>query len=446
MLALNAIALFSALAAGASSAPVTARIDCSAAQSCDIHPSVEQVFDVAQKLAAAERYDEAIDLLKVVSHDNNTDYRAEARVRIARYFIAKGDKVTALSWYRQLLDEKPEASSVRVEVAALLADMGDVSAAKHQLRQAQAGGLPPEVAQVINQYANALRSYKSWGGSFELDLAPDSNINRATDARTLDTVIAPLNLSRDARERSGVGLKGSGQLYVRANLNKDLTLVPRVSGLGTFYRDSQFNDISASAQLGLEWRMKSDRFTPSAGLTRRWYGGDLYARTQSLSLDWLHPAGKRAQIDIDWGISKVRYIRNSFQGGTIYNASVSYERAFSARSGASLALSANRQTARDPGYATTSGGIGLVYWHDFGKFTVFGTANVNRLEADERLFLYPQRRKELYARGGLGAVFRHVQVAGFSPVLRVAYERNWSTVGIYDYRRIVTEAGVTRSF
>jgi hypothetical protein len=51
-----------------------------------------------------------------------------------------------------------------------------------------------------------------------------------------------------------------------------------------------------------------------------------------------------------------------------------------------------------------------------------------------------------YLRGGVGAVWRKVEVAGFSPVVRVAYERNWSTVGIYDFRRVTTDVGITRSF
>ena len=348
--------------------------------------------------------------------------------------------------YRAILDEKPDASRVRLELAALLAQMGDLSGARRQVRQAQAAGLPPEVAQVVDQYSAALRSMKPWGGSAELAIAPDSNINRATDAKTLDTVIAPLTLSDDARQRSGLGLKGSGQLYLRADLNKDFTLAPRISGQGVIYRASQFDDVSGSAQLGLEWRLKEDKLTPSAGYTWRWYGGDLYAQTQDLGLDWQHPVGKRAQLDTNVSVSQARYVRNALQDGEIYTASVTYERALSVQSGGSVSFYANRQTARDPGYATLSGALGLVYWHDFGKTTLFGTATVSRLEADRKLFLYPDRREEWYARGGLGAVFRQIQIAGFSPVARVAYERNWSTVGIYEYRRIATDIGMTRAF
>lgn len=408
--------------------------------------SAAQLLNLAEEAEHNNDLSAAQSIYRALAQDPNLDVRNEARFRHAQLLVRARKLTDAAVLYRKILDEKPEAARVRLELAALLSRLGDLSGARHELRQAQAGGLPPEVAQVVNQYVAALRSLKPWGGSIELALAPDSNINRATDAKTLDTVIAPLDLSRDARERSGLGLKGSGQLYARANLNKDLTLVPRVSGQGTFYRQDQFNDVSGSAQLGLEWRLKSDRFTPSAGYTWRWYGGDLYARTRSFNIDWLHPAGKRGQLDTNLGISRARYVRNGLQDGVIYNGSVSYERALTARSGGSVSLSANRQTARDAGYATASGALGVVYWHDMGKFTVFGTVTLSRLEADKRLSLFPERRREWYGRGGLGSIFRQIQVAGFSPVVRIAYERNWSTVGIYDFKRVVTDVGITRSF
>ena len=73
-------------------------------------------------------------------------------------------------------------------------------------------------------------------------------------------------------------------------------------------------------------------------------------------------------------------------------------------------------------------------------------ATVRRLESDARLFPFTARRKEWFLRGSVGATFRQIEVAGFSPVVRVAYERNTSTVGIYDYRRTTIDLGITRAF
>ena len=170
----------------------------------------------------------------------------------------------------------------------MLAAMGNESAARREIRQAQAGGLPDDVAITVDQFARALRSTRQWGGSIEVALAPDTNVNRATQARTLDTVIAPLTLSEDARARSGVGLKLAGQaLRARIELGDSWALLPRIASAGTLYRAKEFNDISGSALLGVEWRRGRDRLSPSVGRTWRWYGGMPYARTATISMDWL---------------------------------------------------------------------------------------------------------------------------------------------------------------
>jgi outer membrane protein len=219
-----------------------------------------------------------------------------------------------------------------------------------------------------------------------------------------------------------------------------------LSGQGSLYRANQFNDVAGSAQLGVEWTKGRSRYVPAVGRTYRWYGGKLYAVTDTASINWRRRLGKKAQLDTDFALGRSRYKLNPLQSGMIYTASVSYERAFDARSGGSITLSGQRQTANDAGYATVSGGVGLLYWREIGKVTLFGNADVRRLEADARLLLFPSRRQETYGRLSLGATFRHIQVAGFSPLLRTSYERNKSSVGLYDYDRKAIEVGVTRAF
>ncbi len=85
-----------------------------------------------------------------------------------------------------------------------------------------------------------------------------------------------------------------------------------------------------------------------------------------------------------------------------------------------------------------------------GKTTLFVNTTARRLESDAGLVLGPfgtlPRRKEWFLRAGLGGTFRQIEVAGFSPVVRVAYERNFSTVTIYDYHRVNVDFGITRAF
>lgn len=405
------------------------------------------IFRLADAAIAAERFDDAGILYRALVHDADPDMRAEARFRLGMMMADRQKRFRdAATIFRALLDEKPDAVRVRLELARVLALMGDEASARRQVRQAQSAGLPPDVAVVVDLFANALRSTKPLGGSIELALAPDSNINRATDARTLDTVIAPLNLSRDARAQSGLGLKLGGQGYARFGVGGRVALLGRVSTIANLYKASQFNDISLSVQAGPEITFTRDRLRPAVGVTHRYYGGNLYARTATASLNWRHTLSRRAQFDADVSVSPTHYARNPLQDGTIYDASVTLERALTPRMGGSVTLLVNRQTARDPGYATTAGGASLVLWRDLGRTTLFGSATYRHLRADERLFLFTSIRTDNLYRVAGGATLRHITVQGFAPVLRLIWERNQSTVGIYDYRRRAFELGVTRAF
>jgi tetratricopeptide (TPR) repeat protein len=405
-----------------------------------------QLFDIADQAKAAGKPDDAEAVYKALSRDPTLEIRSEARFRLGMMYADMKRYTDAALAFRAIIDEQPNAARVRLELARVLTAMGDEGAARQQLRQAQASGLPPQVALVVDRFQQALRSNKTFGGNFELAFAPDSNINRATSAKTLDTVIAPLTLSDDARSKSGIGAHVSGQVYARFRLSPRLSIVPRVSGDGLFYKESQFNDVSGSALTGLEWQFGGDRIVPSVGATWRYYGGKLYARTNTADVRWTHRLGRRTQMDSSFTYGTTSYKLNKAQDGDLFSLGWSLERALTARTGVGVSLNGLRQTARDPGYATTSGGVTLIGWRDMGKTTLFANVTARRLESDARLFPFTDRRKEWYLRGVIGATFRQIEVAGFSPVVRVSAERNISSVGLYDYRRVNVDVGITRAF
>lgn len=408
--------------------------------------SAPDVFTLADQARTAERFDDAATLYEALLNDADADVRAEARFRLAMMRADQGRYADAAIGLRRLLDDRPDAVRVRLELARVLAAMGEDAGARRALRQARAGSLPDDVAATIDRFDLALRSRRKVGGSLDIALAPDSNVNRATRARTLDTSVAPLTLSDDARARSGLGLRFGGQSFIRLNLGDRLSLVPRVAALASLYRDTQFNDASGTALVGLEWRRGRDRLTPALGAGRRWYGGLRYADSTTAALDWLHPIGGKAQVLLHGGIAQVRYRRNDLQDGALYDASAGWEAAATPTSGWALTLSGYRQTARDPGYAIWSGCVGSLAWREFGRWTVTATAGVSRLKGDGRLFLFTDRRREWLLRAGTAVTARSLAVAGFAPIVRLNVERNTSSVGLYSYRRVAADLGIVRTF
>jgi tetratricopeptide (TPR) repeat protein len=408
--------------------------------------SAGELFKLADQKARIGDADTAITIYRALEQDPDAAIHSEARFRHALLLTSQKRLAEAAVLYRAILDEQPHAQRVRLELAALLSQMGDLAGALRLLRQAQAGGLPQEVARVVDQYAAALRSQKPINASVEIALAPNTNVNRATNATTLDTVLAPFQLSDDARAKSGLGLKIGGQVVARLPVGTRLSWIARASGQGSLYRDPSFNDVIGSVQTGVEARYGKLRLQPLIGESLRWYGGSLYASTSSASVNILKPIGHRAQIEADLGAGWADYRRNNLQDGLLYNGSITYERALSDRFGGSATLSFNRQDARDPGYATTSVGGQFMVWRDMGKTSVYASGSLFRLHGDERLFLFRNKRREWLFRGTIGGVFRAFTVSHFAPLIRLTYERNRSTVGIYDYKRLGAELGISRAF
>jgi outer membrane protein len=378
--------------------------------------------------------------------ETDGELRVEARFRLAVMLDTLGRQADAAKELRAILAEKPDAQGIRVILARMLAQSGEGEAARKEFRQAQEAGLPPEVQAVVRQFVAALRSSKSVGGSLSLALVADSNINRATGSDFLDTVIAPFLLSQDAQAQSGTGVNVAGTAYARAPLAKGIKLLARLSAQADLYNKSRFNDLRGGGQVGIEWIAGKDRFAPSIGRSYRWFGGDRYATTDTLSLGWRHKAGGKAWIDGTAAIGKANYALNDGLDGNVYDLSLRYERSLSQKQGAGLTLSAQRQAAIDPGYATISGGIDALYWRQQGEVTLYGSLGLNHLEADERQLLFPKRRKDWLFSTTLGASFSKSPIAGFTPLLRASYVRNISTVTLYDYSRARIEIGLTRTF
>jgi hypothetical protein len=424
--------LFAAVPVGASAPAVTV--------------SPARLLEWAGEMEVAGRTDLARRALAALTADQALPIRQEARFRIARLDAAAGRHADAALLYRTMLDEEPGAQRVRLELAAVLAAMGDEAGARKALREAQAAGLPPEVAQVADRFSAALRSRKRLGATVEVALAPDTNIARAPRGDRLETVLGDFELDADARARSGLGFAASGQIYARHPIGRRANLLARLSGAASLYRQSRFNDVALGLVAGPELALGADRLALEAGVAQRWFGGERWTTTTSIGANWFHPLDRRSQLRLASAIGFIANHRNDWQDGRSYSLSASYERATSARAGLGVALALDRQALREPSLSTTAGQATLLGYRDFGAATLVGTLTVGRLRADERQYLFPQARAETLTRATLAATFRQLRVGSLAPLLRLTAERNASNIAIYDYRRLRTEIGVTRAF
>jgi hypothetical protein len=405
------------------------------------------MLQLAEQRQAAGDLEFVTTLYKTLENDPDPNIRAEARFRRAKLLLNANRNEEAAVLLRRLLDEKPAATMVRLELAHTLQLIGDSDGALRQLRAAQAAGLPASVARLVQRYSDALRSQRPFGASFEIAIAPDSNISRATRSDTLGTIFGDFDIDKDSKARSGTGLALSGQIYRRIGFGSSgHDLLVRGSGFGNLYRHSRFDDLALDVAAGPELRFGRNQVNFELGATERWYGLKPFTRSFRAGASWTRPAGERTQLRINGSASRITNKLNGLQSGKSYSGRIAVERALSPTLGLGAHLSSERLAARDAGYSTTAWTLGILAWRDLGRATITAEGEFGRLRADERLVLFPDKRSDRSLSLAIGATFRQLTLGGFAPVVRLKIERNRSSIEFYDYKRVRTEFGIARAF
>ena len=406
-----------------------------------------EMLRLAELASSKDDLSAAVAIYAALERDPDGAVRAEARFRHAKQLLGQKRNSEAALLLRRLLDEKPDAVVPRLELAHALQLLGDADAALRELRAAQASGLPPAVARMVDRYSQALRASRPFGASFEFALAPNSNINRATRSNTLGTIFGDFDIDEDSKAKSGTGLSLRGQAYRRIRLgNGGTNILARLSGFGDLYRKTEFNDIALDFAAGPELRLGRNQLNIEIGATQLWFGQKPFMRSARAAATWTRGIGDRMQLRLSGSAALIDNQFNDLQDGKAYSGRMSLERALTATTGLGLNVSLDRQALTDPGYSTTGWRAGLIGWHDVGRMTLTAEAEFGRLRADERLVLFPDKRSERYSRLSLGTTFRQLEFHGFAPVARFSIERNRSTIGFYDFKRTRSELGFVRAF
>ena len=420
---------------------------CAPAQAADvIRLDAGRLIGIARQLEQSGRTADAVAAYRALSADPNVDVRAEARFRLARIAMAQRQWKNAALLLRRVLDDRPKAQPVRLALAETLAELGDEGAALRELRAAQAGGLPLDVARMVDRYSTALRARRPFGATIQVALAPDTNINVATSNDRLDTVIGDFEIDEGSQRRSGIGVSLQGAVYGRLALDSDLSLLARTNVAATLHKKKAFNDIALEVAAGPEFRAGPLRMNAEAGLMRRWYGMRTYEDRIGAKLSGSLPLTPRTVARATVGLAKSNNRLNDLQDGRIWSAEIGLEHALDSRTGIGPGLSFERSDLSDPAYSTTGWQARLIGWREFGRTTAFASIAAGRLAADERLALFPERRRDRSLRISIGATMRQAEIAGFAPQIRLSFDRNASNIEFYDHRRRRLEIGVVRAF
>jgi hypothetical protein len=446
------LALSAGAIAGLSPVPDSPTLkDCSNGV-CTLRMTAPQLLMAAEKAVLAKRYNEARPMLAALEH---APEMAMERHFLQGYVAAQTSELkVAEREFRAVLRDRPDMTRARLELAQVLLREGKEGAADHHFRLAEeASDLPPEIEKTIRQARGIIRSKRNWTFNIDFGLVPDSNINNATDARTIDLDFGSgpqkAELNSDARARSAVGQQVSANGSVRLRLKDGLAMVVDGNGQFTNYRGSDADDVSALLAVGPEVTMKNGARVALQGVGySRWYGGKVAQQGAGARVSYQQNLARGQRIGAQ---AEVRQINSHFSDaydGTSYAAYLSYERVVHKSLVGSATVFGRIEDLKSAGYSSKELGMNLGIGGELPKGINAGlSVGISRALFEEPLIILgpdPRRDWRMNARAYLG--LRSIRVLGFSPSVTYSFSKTNSNIRLYDAKRHRVAFSLARYF
>ena len=190
----------------------------------------------------------------------------------------------AIAAFRLILVNRPELVRVRLELARAFFLKGQYDLARRHFERVLAGGVPPPVAANVRAFLSAMQTQRRFTGYFGAAVAPDSNLNAASESDVIyiDTIFGRLPFTRegDIGARSGLGLSvwGGGEFQHPDPRNERLRLRIGADLAVREYPGGDFDQTFLAAHAGPRWLASPITELSLLGTAQRqWLGGSRYA-------------------------------------------------------------------------------------------------------------------------------------------------------------------------
>ena len=429
------------------------------------HLSTDPKLRAARVLVLNQRFDEALRLLRSVptDHPDKVDVlflvglaalgAAEAREDAGEREILLDGAVAAL---RLILIDRPELMRVRLELARAFFLKREDELAERHFQQALAGRPPPSVVINIQRFLRIIRERRRWRGQFGLSVAPDSNLNSASDARTvwLDTPFGRLPFQRggDIDPKSGVGLSVWGGGEYQHRLAERFRLRAGADAAVRDYKESVFDSHFLASHIGPLWLIDSEtEASLLATVQRQWSGGQPSTDQFGLRLEGERRLSPRLSVFGRAGVRRRNCRDCNWLDGPVGEVSLgaSWGALPVLRVGGNVGWSWSRTNAEYWRHDGPEASLGATVFLPRG-FTLGARASMRWKDYQGEGFAHRtidrEPREDKTRTLSLSLHNRAITVFGFSPRLTLVNERLETNAQALDYERNRGELSFVRQF
>ena len=425
------------------------------------HLSSDPRVRTARVLVQRERFGEALRVLRRLppDHPDRTDVLFLLGLAASRGSQDPGLEEEqrlklldeAVGAFRSILIRRPDLVRVRLELAlAFFLKEADGLAREH-FERALVGKPPPQLAANVTRFLNIMRGRRRWRGYFGFSLAPDTNINAASDAQFIYINGLPFRRGAVGQASSDIGVVGWGggeyqyPLAARWRLRAGFDVNHRE------YKGGRFDQTFIAGHVGPRFFVSQNtEMSLLASASQRWWGGNPFNWDIGGRLEVIHRlfAGLRLNGRATWQdrtYQQQKFLEGSlmvFSLGANYvlfptvqiNALVGYQQQH-----------AQAQRWKNAGYWTRAGTNVFLPW----GFSVGLSAEFRWTDYESGWFPFVQdngAREDQTRILRATLLNRAITVFGFSPQIAFSNQLRTSNAQLFDFKRNLVEMRWVRQF
>lgn len=413
-------------------------------------PALAQTNDeaFAARLAPLLQAGDHADALRILDSRPDLAARPDGLRLKAELLFRTGRTDRAVGLLEGHLAQDQTDALARYQLAEMSFAAGRYGQATLAYRLALAGALDPARRQIAEARLRAIEDRRGWRLSGGMAIVPDSNINSATGASSVEMFGLPFTLADDARRRSGVSASANLAAERQVALGRGLDLVGSAALAGVDAPESDYDYITAGAAAGLQKRLPSDALVSLQATWReRWYGGEPLDARPGLRLTGQHFTTTATRWDASLEAERIDSRRSPAFDGRSVAASLGRTRYLgpSALWRASVGWSAQDVGLDSEGYAQAYVSAGRLTGLPFALMG-YGEAYAMRREFAAASPVFGLRRHDVEVGASFRLSKRNWAIRGAFPFAQLTLSRADSNLTLGRYSRERLEVGFTRDF
>ena len=224
----------------------------------------------------------------------------------------------AIAALRSMLIDDPGLVRVRLELAQAFFLKEEDDLARDHFERVLAGGPPAPVIANVSRFLNVMRARRRWRGYFGFSLAPDTNINAASDAQFIYIRGLPFRRGQGGIASSDIGVVGSGGAEYQYPLANRWRLRAGFDVNHREYQGNRFDQTFLAGHVGPRFFVsRNTEMSLLATVSQRWWGGSSFNYDYGARLEVEHvlQTGVRLSGRATW--SDRKYQQNDFLEGPL---------------------------------------------------------------------------------------------------------------------------------